>query len=394
MAKKLRIEYQVVPDAATLAARRPSSSRKRQRKPSERGRARIAISGGSTPKAAFALLADPGQPWRSRMPWDKLELFWVDERCVPPDDADSNYRMTREAMLDQVPLKPEQVHRMEGELEPAGSGCALRVAAPEQLSPGRRREPALRPGGAGHGSRWAHRFPLPAYRGAPRNGPAGDGQPRAPQKDTWRITLTWPVINNASSVFFLIGGADKAQVLKEVLTGPRDPERLAQSTDMALKRYTHSDSGSGCCCAFARNRWGRLRGFGEGTMILAGDVGGTKVHLALYDFTDGKLTHTRDERYAAKEYNGLEEIVKEFLGAETVTSACFGVPGPVRDGRLRLTNLPWTLDSRELSAGLGHSARVSDQRPRSQRLRHRRAVRRPDLHPERGRSRARLATAR
>ena len=62
-------------------------------------------------------------------------------------------------------------------------------------------------------------------------------------------------------------------------------------------------------------------------MILAGDVGGTKVHLALYDFTDGKLTHTRDERFAAKEYNGLEEIVKEFLGAETVTSACFGVPG-------------------------------------------------------------------
>ena len=87
-------------------------------------------------------------------------------------------------------------------------------------------------------------------------------------------------------------------------------------------------------------------------MILAGDVGGTKVHLALYDFTDGNLKHTRDEQYAAKEYHGLEEIVKEFLGADKVTSACFGVPGPVRDGRLRLTNLPWTLDSRELAAGL------------------------------------------
>ena len=87
-------------------------------------------------------------------------------------------------------------------------------------------------------------------------------------------------------------------------------------------------------------------------MILAGDVGGTKVHLAVYDFTNGKLTHTRDERYAAKEYNGLAEIVKEFLGADKVSSACFGVPGPVRDGRLRLTNLPWTLDSRELSLGL------------------------------------------
>lgn len=88
-------------------------------------------------------------------------------------------------------------------------------------------------------------------------------------------------------------------------------------------------------------------------MILAGDVGGTKVHLALYDFKDGKLTHARDERFAAKEFSGLEEIVKQFLSADKVTSACFGVPGPVRDGRLRLTNLPWTLDSRELAANLG-----------------------------------------
>ena len=87
-------------------------------------------------------------------------------------------------------------------------------------------------------------------------------------------------------------------------------------------------------------------------MILAGDVGGTKVHLALYDFTGGNLTHTRDHRYPAKDYSGLEEIVREFLGADSVTSACFGVPGPVRDGRLRLTNLPWTLDSRELARSL------------------------------------------
>ena len=88
-------------------------------------------------------------------------------------------------------------------------------------------------------------------------------------------------------------------------------------------------------------------------MILAGDVGGTKVHLALYDFINGKLQHARDERYPAKDYSGLEEIVKEFLGANKVTAACFGVPGPVRNGRLRLTNLPWTLDSHELSTGLG-----------------------------------------
>lgn len=88
-------------------------------------------------------------------------------------------------------------------------------------------------------------------------------------------------------------------------------------------------------------------------MILAGDVGGTKVHLALYDFNNGKLTYKRENRFPAKEYSGLEDIVREFLSSDKATAACFGVPGPVRDGRLRLTNLPWTLDSRELAANLG-----------------------------------------
>ena len=88
-------------------------------------------------------------------------------------------------------------------------------------------------------------------------------------------------------------------------------------------------------------------------MILAGDVGGTKVHLALYDFTNGKLKYTREERFPARDYSGLEAIVKEFLAADQATAACFGVPGPVRDGRLRLTNLPWTLDCRELTVSLG-----------------------------------------
>ena len=88
-------------------------------------------------------------------------------------------------------------------------------------------------------------------------------------------------------------------------------------------------------------------------MILAGDVGGTKVRLALFDFINGKLKQNRYKLYPAREYSGLEEIVKEFLAADKASAACFGVPGPVRDGRLRLTNLPWTLDSRELAAGLG-----------------------------------------
>jgi glucokinase len=87
-------------------------------------------------------------------------------------------------------------------------------------------------------------------------------------------------------------------------------------------------------------------------MILAGDIGGTKVHLALYDFINGELKHTRDQLFPSKDYVGLEEIVREFVASEKITAACFGVPGPVRDGRLRLTNLPWTLDRRELQAQL------------------------------------------
>ena len=98
-------------------------------------------------------------------------------------------------------------------------------------------------------------------------------------------------------------------------------------------------------------------------MILAGDVGGTKVHLALYNFVGGKLVPLRDEKFPATEFACLDDVVKKFLaqdetgGADDVRrqimAACFGCPGPVRDGRLKLTNLPWTLDARDLQRSLG-----------------------------------------
>ncbi len=93
-------------------------------------------------------------------------------------------------------------------------------------------------------------------------------------------------------------------------------------------------------------------------MILAGDVGGTKVHLELYCFADGRLQPIRDEKFAAHQFASLDDVVKKFLGAGTektdeIVAACFGCPGPVRDGRLKLTNLPWTLDERDLEKSLG-----------------------------------------
>ncbi len=96
-------------------------------------------------------------------------------------------------------------------------------------------------------------------------------------------------------------------------------------------------------------------------MILAGDVGGTKVHLALYDFADGQLHPLRDKKFPAHQFSSLDEVVNRFLSGddtapaanrEEILAACFGCPGPVRDGRLKLTNLPWTLDMRELSRSL------------------------------------------
>ena len=97
-------------------------------------------------------------------------------------------------------------------------------------------------------------------------------------------------------------------------------------------------------------------------MILAGDIGGTKVHLALYCFIGGKLSPVRDEKFPATEFACLDDIVKAFLSPERsgqpdvrdqIIACCFGCPGPVRDGRLKLTNLPWTLDARELQRSLG-----------------------------------------
>jgi 6-phosphogluconolactonase len=224
--KLLRIKYYVEPDPAALARRAAQYFVEMAGEAvAGLGRARIAISGGSTPKAAFQLLADPSQPWRDRMPWENLDLFWVDERTVPPDQPDSNFRMTREAMLDQVPLKLEQIHRMQGELEPevAAAHYESELRSSFHLEGAEIPRFDLIALGMGDDGHTASLFPhTQALHEMSRLVTAN----QVPQKDTWRITLTWPVINHASSVFFLIAGADKAAILKEVLTGPHDPERL------------------------------------------------------------------------------------------------------------------------------------------------------------------------
>src|SRR5271170_7310616 len=188
-----------------------------------RGLARIAISGGSTPKSMFGLLADPAEPFLKQVPWDKIDLYWVDERCVPPDNIESNYRMTNEAMLSKVPLPAARVHRMEGELDPEVSAARYESTIRNTFKLEGAETPTfdlvlLGMGDDGHtASLFPHTEALNemSHIVVPNH---------VPQKDTWRITLTWPVINQAREVAFLIEGAAKTEVLHDVLLGTYDPE--------------------------------------------------------------------------------------------------------------------------------------------------------------------------
>jgi 6-phosphogluconolactonase len=226
MAKTTQVEYRVYDGADALShAAAEHFVEAAQAAVGARGKARLAFSGGNTPKATFKLLADPAGPFLKAMPWDKIEIYFVDERCVPPEDKDSNYRMTREALLEKAPIKPEQVFRIEGELEPELAAARYETTMRAQF----RLEGAEAPRfdvlalGMGDDGHTASLFPhTAAIHEMGRIAVAN----HVPQKDAWRVTLTWPVIVEASDVFFLIGGKDKADPLHRVLQGPYDPETL------------------------------------------------------------------------------------------------------------------------------------------------------------------------
>jgi 6-phosphogluconolactonase len=226
MPRKLEITYVVEPDPAALAWRAALHLVELiEEAVAARGRARVAVSGGSTPKATFTLLADPAHPFVNRVPWEHLELFFVDERTVPPDHPESNYRMTRETLLDHVGMRPDHIHRIQGELEPEVAAAQYEFDLRRTF----RLEGAEAPRfdvvtlGMGDDGHTASLFPhTEAIHEMGRLVVAN----QVPQKDTWRVTLTWPVINHAREVFFLIEGAAKAAPLKEVFLGPKDVERL------------------------------------------------------------------------------------------------------------------------------------------------------------------------
>lgn len=190
-----------------------------------RGAFRLALAGGSTPRGLYELLA--GDPVLSRaVPWAKTHVFFGDERHVPPDQPDSNYRMAQETLLSKVPVPPVNVHRIAGELPDTSRAAAAyeqELAAHFGLSPGQFPRFDLALLGLGPEGHTASLFPeTPALEETSRLAVA-----------TWvaklnahRITLTAPVFNAAANVAFLVAGKDKAASLKAVLEGPYEPRRV------------------------------------------------------------------------------------------------------------------------------------------------------------------------
>jgi 6-phosphogluconolactonase len=196
------------------------------------GRFTVALSGGSTPRAMFSLLA--AKPFLETVPWSSIYFFWGDERSVPPDHPDSNYRMADETLLSKVPAPPENVFRIPAELaDPeraaeeysttlqmfflTGPHAARSLTAPLSTVP-RFDLIWLGMGPDGH---TASLFP---HTTALNETSAIAVANYVPKFETHRITLTVPTINNARNVSFLAAGADKAETLKNVLEGPYQPD--------------------------------------------------------------------------------------------------------------------------------------------------------------------------
>ncbi len=189
----------------------------------KRNRFSVALSGGSTPRALFEVLASPS--FRERVPWASVYLFWGDERCVPPDHRDSNYRMARETLLEKVPIPQNNIFRIAAE-NPMPAEAALQYENTLRKFFG---TPEGFPVfdliflGMGDDGHTASLFP---FTDALKETTRWVADNYVEKFQSYRITLTVPVINHAANVVFLISGRSKAQVLKEVLEGPADSYRL------------------------------------------------------------------------------------------------------------------------------------------------------------------------
>ncbi len=182
----------------------------------ERGSFHVALSGGNTPRAAYELLAQ--EPLRDELSWSDVFVYFGDERCVPPDDEQSNYLMARHTFLDAVGIPQANVHRIRGELDPGHAANEYASILRTDLGNAPQFDLVLL--GLGPDGHTASLFP-----GTPPD-TDDDSLVRAVYAQSqmmWRVTMTPKVINLARTVAFAVEGPEKAQVFAAVYEGPRDP---------------------------------------------------------------------------------------------------------------------------------------------------------------------------
>jgi len=187
----------------------------------ERGRFTLALAGGNTPRPVYARLATEG--YAGRVDWSKVEIFFGDERCVPPDDPRSNFQMARTALLERVPLPPGNIHRIKGEEDPAPAAIMYEQELQRTLRTSSVPALDLICLGMGDNGHTASLYPGTAALREPVRWVV-------PQYveviSMWRVTFTALLINAARHVAFLLQGAEKAEMLRRVLEGPYEPDVL------------------------------------------------------------------------------------------------------------------------------------------------------------------------
>jgi 6-phosphogluconolactonase len=229
-------ELVVVPDADSLA--RLAAGRFTDLASTaiaERGRFVVALSGGSTPRPVYTLLAEG--LFVSRLDWKRVHVFWGDERCVPPDHPDSNYRMAYRALLEHVAIAPENVHRIPGELPPEEAAAVYRMELAEVLGEDGRFDLILL--GMGTDGHTASLFPGTRAVGERERDVVAAWVERL---SAWRVTLTLPMINAARHVMFLVSGAAKAPVLARIHAGEALPAGFVRPQDGQLTWLVDRDA--------------------------------------------------------------------------------------------------------------------------------------------------------
>jgi 6-phosphogluconolactonase len=187
----------------------------------EAGRFTIALSGGPAPGPVFELLADEHSPFRKRLPWNRTHFFWGDERHVSPDHPDSNYRLAHNRMLSKVPVPNENIHRVRTELADAHEAADLYEAAVREffgLRQGEFPRFDLMWQGLGANGHTASLFPGTAALDECHRSVVANWVEKL---QAHRITATYPVLNNAATVLFVVSGCETADALNQVLFGPQ-----------------------------------------------------------------------------------------------------------------------------------------------------------------------------